>query len=208
MDTLVGSIALLIYMIICIGSYYLIFNKHHKRNNLKDFEILKSFTNYFVTLSITVVVMFIGIQFFKEASNNLDDRSTEITFLIWAILIITGAICNFIFFIKRNLKDLDPAIRISYEKRMMKTAEILEIICFGLFIFMPLWLKVPLKIAYADGDKQLFAKYLEASIISPFTSIFLLYQLNPLDIRNRIKKQFGRDKDSKNEESNNEENNS
>ena len=208
MDTLVGSIALLIYMIICIGSYYLIFNKHHKRNNLKDFEILKSFTNYFVTLSITVVVMFIGIQFFKEASNNLDDRSTEITFLIWAILIITGAICNFIFFIKRNLKDLDPAIRISYEKRMMKTAEILEIICFGLFIFMPLWLKVPLKIAYADGDKQLFAKYLAASIISPFTSIFLLYQLNPLDIRNRIKKQFGRDKDSKNEESNNEENNS
>ena len=208
MDTLVGSIALLIYMIICVGSYYLIFNKHHKRNNLKDFEILKSFTNYFVTLSITVVVMFIGIQFFKEASNNLDDRSTEITFLIWAILIITGAICNFIFFIKRNLKDLDPAIRISYEKRMMKTAEILEIICFGLFIFMPLWLKVPLKIAYADGDKQLFAKYLAASIISPFTSIFLLYQLNPLDIRNRIKKQFGRDKDSKNEESNNEENNS
>ena len=208
MDTLVGSIALLIYMIICIGSYYLIFNKHHKRNNLKDFEILKSFTNYFVTLSMTVVVMFIGIQFFKEASNNLDDRSTEITFLIWAILIITGAICNFIFFIKRNLKDLDPAIRISYEKRMMKTAEILEIICFGLFIFMPLWLKVPLKIAYADGDKQLFAKYLAASIISPFTSIFLLYQLNPLDIRKRKKKQFGRDKDSKNEESNNEENNS
>ena len=208
MDTLVGSIALLIYMIICIGSYYLIFNKHHKRNNLKDFEILKSFTNYFVTLSMTVVVMFIGIQFFKEASNTLDDRSTEITFLIWAILIITGAICNFIFFIKRNLKDLDPAIRISYEKRMMKTAEILEIICFGLFIFMPLWLKGPLKIAYADGDKQLFAKYLAASIISPFTSIFLLYQLNPLDIRNRIKKQFGRDKDSKNEESNNEENNS
>ena len=208
MDTLVGSIALLIYMIICIGSYYLIFNKHHKRNNLKDFEILKSFTNYFVTLSMTVVVMFIGIQFFKEASNNLDDRNTEITFLVWAILIITGAICNFIFFIKRNLKDLDPAIRISYEKRMMKTAEILEIICFGLFIFMPLWLKVPLKIAYTDGDKQLFAKYLAASIISPFTSIFLLYQLNPLDIRNRIKKQFGRDKDSKNEESNNEENNS
>lgn len=208
MDTLVGSIALLIYMIICIGSYYLIFNKHHKRNNLKDFEILKSFTNYFVTLSMTVVVMFIGIQFFKEASNNLDDRSTEITFLIWAILIITGAICNFIFFIKRNLKDLDPAIRISYEKRMMKTAEILEIICFGLFIFMPLWLKVPLKIAYVDGDKQLFAKYLAASIISPFTSIFLLYQLNPLDIRNRIKKQFGMNKDSKNEESNNEENNS
>ena len=120
MDTLVGSIALLIYMIICIGSYYLIFNKHHKRNNLKDFEILKSFTNYFVTLSMTVVVMFIGIQFFKEASNNLDDRSTEITFLIWAILIITGAICNFIFFIKRNLKDLDPAIRISYEKRKTK----------------------------------------------------------------------------------------
>ena len=208
MDTLVGSIALLIYMIVCIGSYYLIFNKHHKRNNLKDFEILKSFTNYFVTLSMTVVVMFIGIQFFKEASNNLDDRSTEITFLIWAILIITGAICNFIFFIKRNLKDLDPAIRISYEKRMMKTAEILEIICFGLFIFMPLWLKVPLKIAYADGDKQLFAKYLAASIISPFTSIFLLYQLNPLDIRNRVKKQFGINKDSKNEESNNEENNS
>ena len=208
MDTLVGSIALIIYMIICIGSYYLIFNKHHKRNNLKDFEILKSFTNYFVTLSMTVVVMFIGIQFFKEASNNLDDRSTEITFLIWAILIITGAICNFIFFIKRNLKDLDPAIRISYEKRMMKTAEILEIICFGLFIFMPLWLKVPLKIAYADGDKQLFAKYLAASIILPFTSIFLLYQLNPLDIRNRVKKQFGINKDSKNEESNNEENNS
>jgi len=208
MDTLVGSIALLIYMIICIGSYYLIFNKHHKRNNLKDFEILKSFTNYFVTLSMTVVVMFIGIQFFKEASNNLDDRNTEITFLVWAILIITGAICNFIFFIKRNLKDLDPAIRISYEKRMMKTAEILEIICFGLFIFMPLWLKVPLKIAYADGDKQLFAKYLAASIISPFTSIFLLYQLNPLDIRNRVKKQFGINKDSKNEESNNEENNS
>ncbi len=208
MDTLVGSIALLIYMIICIGSYYLIFNKHHKRNNLKDFEILKSFTNYFVTLSMTVVVMFIGIQFFKEASNNLDDRNTEITFLVWAILIITGAICNFIFFIKRNLKDLDPAIRISYEKRMMKIAEILEIICFGLFIFMPLWLKVPLKIAYADGDKQLFAKYLAASIISPFTSIFLLYQLNPLDIRNRVKKQFGINKDSKNEESNNEENNS
>jgi len=208
MDTLVGSIALLIYMIICIGSYYLIFNKHHKRNNLKDFEILKSFTNYFVTLSMTVVVMFIGIQFFKEASNNLDDRNTEITFLVWAILIITGAICNFIFFIKRNLKDLDPAIRISYEKRMMKTAEILEIICFGLFIFMPLWLKVPLKIAYTDGDKQLFAKYLAASIISPFTSIFLLYQLNPLDIRNRVKKQFGINKDSKNEESNNEENNS
>ena len=208
MDTLVGSIALLIYMIICIGSYYLIFNKHHKRNNLKDFEILKSFTNYFVTLSMTVVVMFIGIQFFKEASNNLDDRNTEITLLVWAILIITGAICNFIFFIKRNLKDLDPAIRISYEKRMMKTAEILEIICFGLFIFMPLWLKVPLKIAYTDGDKQLFAKYLAASIISPFTSIFLLYQLNPLDIRNRVKKQFGINKDSKNEESNNEENNS
>ncbi len=194
MDTLVGSIALLIYMIICIGSYYLIFNKHHKRNNLKDFEILKSFTNYFVTLSMTVVVMFIGIQFFKEASNNLDDRNTEITFLVWAILIITGAICNFIFFIKRNHKDLDPAIRISYEKRMMKTAEILEIICFGLFIFMPLWLKIPLKIAYTDGDKQLFVKYLVASIISPVISVFLLYQLNPLDIRTRVKSLLGKDK--------------
>ncbi|MCR5185915.1 MAG: hypothetical protein K6D97_02215 [Clostridia bacterium] len=188
MEIIISSIALLIYMVICVGSYYLIFNKHHKRNNLKDFEILKSFTNYFVTLSMTIIVIFIGIQFFKEAYNNIDDRNTEIAFLIFGILTITGAISNFIFFIKRNLKDLDPAVRISYEKRMMKTAEILEVIIFGLFIFMPLWLKVPLKIAYLDGDTALFTKYIVASIISPFISVFLLYQLNPLDIRTKFKK--------------------
>ena len=187
MDTVIGSIVLLIYMIICIVSYYLIFNKHHKRNQLKDFEIMKSFTNYFVTLSMTIVVIFVGIQFFKKAYEYLEERSTEITFIVLAILTIGGAISNFIFFIKRNLKDLDPVVRINYEKRMMKTAEILEVIIFGLFIFMPIWLKIPLKTAYYDGDKTLFIKYIAASIISPVIAVFLLYELNPLDIRTKVR---------------------
>ena len=187
MDTLKGSIILLVYMVICIGSYYLIFNKHNKRNHLKNFELMQLFTNYFLTLTMTIVVILVGIQFFKEAYNSIAERSEEISYIVLAILTISGAIINFIMYIKRNLKDLDPVQRVNYENRMMKTAEILEIICFGLFFFMPFWLKGTIKGAYYDGDMTLFIKYVVLSIISPIISVFLLYELNPLDIRKKIK---------------------
>ena len=188
MDTLKGSIILLVYMLICVGSYYLIFNKHHKRNQLKNFELMQLFTNYFITLTMTIIVIMIGIQFFKEAYNSIADRNEEIAYIVLAILTISGAIINFIMYIKRNLKDLDPVKRVNYEKRMMKTAEILEIICFGLFFLMPLWLKGTMKEAYYDRERELFFKYIIASIAAPIISVFLLYQLNPLDIRKTFRR--------------------
>lgn len=192
MNTLHVMIFLPLYMAFCIGTYYFIFHKHHKRNKVEEFELVELFTNYFVTLSMSILIFAVGIYFFKVAYDVLYDRALMIKYIIIAIAIISGVIINFYFYIKRNLKDFNPEARVNYKNRVIRVGEILELVCFSILALMPLWRINNLIILYRFNEREEFLETLFFSFVMTIVSVFLLYNLNPLDIREKIKDKFGK----------------
>ncbi len=199
MSTLHVMIFLPVYMALCIGTYYMIFHKHHKRNKIEDFELFELFTNYFVTLSMSILIFAVGIYFFKLAYEVMYERSLMIKYIAIAIAIISGVIINFYFYIKRNLKDFNPEARESYKKKVIVVGEMLELICFSVLALMPVWRINKLILMYRLGEKNEFFETLSFSLIMTVVSLFLLYNLNPIDVRGIIKTKFFRKKEENTE---------
>lgn len=68
----------------------------------------------------------------------------------------------------------------------MKIGEILELIIFTIFLFMPIW-RIPNFIELYQNNKGVIVEILKSIFIS-LLSLLLLYNLNPMDIKEKIGK--------------------
>lgn len=133
----------------------------------------------------TIIILF-GIYCIIDANSYKDERSEVITRVSLGIVIISATIINFIFYIKRNLKDFNPVIREENKKRTMQIGEILQLIIFSIFLFAPI-INIPNFLGILSNKKELIIQILKSFAIS-ISAFILLYNLNPLNIKNKMKK--------------------
>ena len=72
------------------------------------------------------------------------------------------------------------------DKKNIKIGEILQFIALFIFIFAPIW-KIPFFLEIKEYKQEL-VKQILISIFMMIASMFLMYELNPLDIKNKIKR--------------------
>lgn len=87
---------------------------------------------------------------------------------------------------KKSLKDPNPEIREATKKATIKIGEILEFIIFSIFILMPIFC-IPYFINLVAKKDKLIKELIKIFALS-FTSLFLLFALNPLDIKGKLNK--------------------
>lgn len=177
-----------LYMIAIGVAYYFIYHKHHKKNKIELDELITLVSKFYVTTIITTIAIALGIACIIGA-NTLKDSRTDLIFTIFfGIGIITIAIINFVFYIKRSLKDLDLEVREKVRKATIKIGEVLELIFFILFITMPLW-RIPKFIEVIENKKELVEELVRAFGLC-IAALFLLNAMNPMDIKGKVKKLF------------------
>lgn len=119
------------------------------------------------------------------ANSYKEDRSEVIAGVLLGIIIISATIINYIFYIKRNLRDFDPVIREATKKSIIKIGEVLELIFFVIFALMPIW-RIPKFIEVFANRKELIFEIVRAFALS-VASIVLLFSLNPIDFKTKLK---------------------
>lgn len=173
-----------IYIILCGFIYFLIFRKHHKRNEVKLDELVGLVTKFYSLTTISVLMIGFGFYLFANAATYRYDREEVIKSILIGIFIITAVVINYINYLKNSLKDFDKAVREENRKRNMHIGEILELIIFTFFIFMPVF-KIPVFIKLKDFKNELYMEIAKSVMIS-CSSMFLIYNLNPLEIKEKI----------------------
>lgn len=178
--------------IIAIGvAYYFIYKEHHKRNKVELDELVTLVSKFYVTTIITTLLIILGIFCIIGANEVKDTRNELIASILVGICIITVGVINFVFYIKRTLKDMDATIREKVRKTTIKIGEILELIFFIIFILMPIW-RIPKFIEVIDNRKDLIIELVRAFGLC-IASLLLLNSINPLDIIGKIKKIFSKE---------------
>ena len=127
-----------------------------------------------------------GIFCIIEANSFNEDRTDVIIYVSCGILIISATVINYIFYIKRNLKDLNPDIREKIKKNNIKIGEIIEFIFFIIFALTPIW-RIPVFIELFEDKRRLIIEMIKAFALS-IASIILLFSLNPININEKIDK--------------------
>lgn len=164
--------------------YYVIFHKHHKRNNVEISELISLVTKFYSLTIISTIIIICGILCIFDANSYKDERREVISRVSLGIVIISATIINYIFYIKRNLKDFNQEIREETKKKTMKIGEILELILFTIFLFFPI-IRIPEFIGLFSNKNKFIIEIFKSLLLS-VASLFLLYKLNPLDIRNKL----------------------
>lgn len=177
-----------IYMIAIGVAYYFIFHKHHKKNKVELDELISLVTKFYVTTIITTIAIVLGISCIIGANTLKDTRSEMVMAILFGIIIITIAIINYVFYIKKNLKDLDQEIREKVRKATIRVGEILELIFFTIFILMPLW-RIPAFIEVIDDKKELIKELVRAFGLC-IAALILLNAINPVDIKGKLNNLF------------------
>lgn len=177
-----------IYMIAIGVAYYFIFHKHHKKNKVELDELISLVTKFYVTTIITTIAIVVGISCIIGANTLKDTRSEMVMAILFGIIIITIAIINYVFYIKKSLKDLDQEIREKVRKATIKIGEILELIFFTIFILMPLW-RIPAFIEVIDDKKELIKELVRAFGLC-IAALILLNAINPVDIKGKLNNLF------------------
>lgn len=180
------SISIGIYLVVLGIIYYIIFHKHHKRNKIEFSELITLVTKFYSITILSTILIIIGIYVIILADYYKEDRNQVIISLILGIIIISATIINYIFYIKRNLKDLDPEIREKEKKNNIKIGEILELIFFTIFIFTPIW-RIPEFMNLTEDKKRLVIEIIKSFLLC-IASLFVLFSLNPLDIKGKLHK--------------------
>ena len=188
LDMSLTSILFGLYIIAIGVAYYFIYRKHHKRNKIKLDELITLVSKFYVTTIITTIAIVLGIVCIIGANAVKYDKTEMIFSIFFGIGIITIAVINFVFYIKRSLKDLDLEIREKERKATIKIGEILELIFFIIFITMPLW-RIPKFIEVIENKKELITELVRAFGLC-IAALFLLNALNPIDIKGKVKKLF------------------
>ena len=97
--------------------YFLIFRKHHKRNEIELFELVSLVTKFFVVTTVSLCIIVFGIDCILWANTNLETRSDVIAGILTGIVLISGTIIYYIFYIKNALKDYEIVERQENKKR-------------------------------------------------------------------------------------------
>lgn len=168
--------------------YFLIFRKHHKRNEIELFELVSLVTKFFVVTTVSLCIIVFGIDCILLANTNLETRSDVIAGILTGIVLISGTIIYYIFYIKNALKDYEIVERQENKKRNIKIGEILQLIFFIIMMFMPA-IRIPYFIKVFEDKKELITDIVRSFLIS-FAAMFVLYQLNPLDFKGYLTKKF------------------
>ena len=187
-DFNIVTLGLGIYLIALGIIYYCIFHKHHKRNKVELDELISLITKFYTLTTFSIIAIIIGIVCIINANQFKDTRSDVITAVFLGIIIITIAIINYVFYIKRNLKDLEQEQREAAKKHIAKVGEILQLIFFIIFILMPIW-RIPVFIEVIENKKELIIELVRSFGLS-IASIILLNSINPVDIKGKIKNIF------------------
>ena len=177
-----------IYIAIIGVAYYFIFRKHHKKNKVQLDELISLVVSFYTLTMISTIAIAIGIACILNANTFKYDRAQVIANVFIGIAIISITIINYVFYIKRNLKDMENTEREAKRKATIKIGEILELIFFTIFILMPIW-RIPTFIDVIDDKKELI-KELVRSFGLCIAALILLNALNPLDIKGKVKNFF------------------
>lgn len=127
-----------------------------------------------------------GIDTLLTAYIYTEERADVIENMVIGITTISITIAHFIFYIKRHLVDYIESERKENDKKNIKIGEILQFIALFIFIFAPIW-KIPFFLEIKEYKQEL-VKQILISIFMMIASMFLMYELNPLDIKNKIKR--------------------
>lgn len=179
-------VALGLYILAILISYFLIFYKHHKRNHVKIYEVLELVTKYFGVVTLTIIIMIVGVDCIFLAKEYSDSRADVIVYLSIGIAVISFSIINFIFYMQKRLKDFDPVLREEDRKFNLKIGERLEFIVFIALIATPIWRSQTIKALYNPEDNKEFIKATIESVAISLSALILLFAFNPLDIRNKL----------------------
>lgn len=183
----INEISVIIFLVICLISYYFIYKEHHKRNNLKFHEIFPRVIAYLILCIISFFVLLYGIDVVFTGYVYNDEIYEIIKEFITGFAIISVVIINFIFQIKKNKADLIQEEREAQDAKDSKNAEIIEIVIFSLMFILPIF-NIFRYINYIDKAEKI--RQIVFGILFMITSAFLLFTMNPLDIKGKIKKIF------------------
>lgn len=175
-----------IYVIILGILYYIIFHKHHKRNKIELDELISLVSRFYTRTTISLLLIFAGMYCIVLANEYKDMRSDVISYLALGIAIISITIITYVQYIKGTLRDPNPEIREQTRKATLRIGEILEFIVFTIFVLMPIWC-IPYFISLVPQKDLLIKELIKIFAIS-FASLFLLFALNPLNIKGKLSK--------------------
>lgn len=161
--------------------YYLIFHKHHKKNQVELFELVELVTKFYVRTIVLIILLLISVYFIILAVHFHEDRSDTLSYILLAIIVASISILNYRKYIKDSLQDYVMEVRQENNKRSLKIGEILEVICFIICILAPIW-RLPGFIE-VFGDKQKLAIEIIKAFGISIGGIILLFALNPMNIK-------------------------
>lgn len=134
---------------------------------------------------LSTIIIALGIVSIIMANSYKEDITQVITMVSFGIAIISITIINYIFYIKKNLKDFNENIREENKKRTMKIGEIIELVFFIIFSLTPIW-RIPKFIEIFDNRNLLIIEIIKSFILS-ISALILLFELNLLDFKGRLK---------------------
>lgn len=181
------TIILGVYLIAIGILYYVIYHKHHKRNKVELDELVTLVTKFYSLTMLSTFFIYLGGVCMFTANAVKYERSEVVLHIVLGIIIISATIINYIFYIKKSLIDYDPDIRAESRKRTIKIGEILELIFLLIFILMPIW-QIPTFLELTEKS-EIIIEVLKTFGIS-IVSIVLLMVLNPVNIKEKIRKVF------------------
>lgn len=180
--------AIVVLGLIIIGvSYYLLFKEHHKRNEMTFSEIYPLVIEYLVMCIISGILLVVAINCIITGYTYTDEIKEVIKELAIGFSIIILVIIHFIFWVKKHRIDLDKSEREAEEKRTADIAEWIELIVFIAMIIAAIF-NIIKYVQFIDVTEKI--KQIVGSILIIIASIVLLYNLNPLGIKDKIKSKF------------------
>lgn len=165
-------------------SYYFIFREHHKRNEMTFSEIYPIVIEYMVTCIMSVIFLAIGVSAIRQGYVNNDEVSEVIKELTTGIIIISLVIIHFVFWVKKHLQDIPKEVREVEAEKTNNIAEWIELIAFIGIIVISIF-NIFKYMQFIDPSEKY--KQIGYSVIYIFSSILVLYKLNPLQIKDKIR---------------------
>ena len=179
----INQFFVIVFLAVCLISYYFIFRVHHKKNELKFFEIYPLVINYLILCIISFFVLLFGIDRVLTGYVYNDEIYEVLKEFITGFTIISVVIINFIFYIKKHTEDLIQEEREENEKQTSNIAEIIEFVLLILMFIVPIF-NIFKYINYIDKTEQI--RYICGGFLFMAITAFLMLKLNPLDIKGKI----------------------
>ncbi len=175
--TIIGGVFLIILGVL----YYLIFHKHHKRNNVELFELIELVTRFYVRSILLIILLSLSVYFIMMGVYLKEERTDAISCVVVAIIIASFSILSYRKYIKLSLLDYNTEIRAENNERKLKIGEVLEVICFIICILAPIW-RIPGFIEVFDDKSKLALEIIKSFGIS-IGGLILMFALNPMNIK-------------------------